>query len=97
MLETDYKKCYNSNYYFINMKNIIILICVLFIVVQPSFSYTESQLKECVDSARKNPSTQGKSELSINNYCQCALKSIIDEKNDISESGYFCAKKTFAN
>ena len=35
------------------------------------------------------------SKASITNYCDCALKAIIDENKDIRESGYECAQKNF--
>ena len=60
-----------------------------------AYSYPETQMKECVSSALSNPATKSISKASIANYCDCALKAIIDENKDIRESGYQCAQKYF--
>ena len=52
-------------------------------------------MDDCVSSALSNPATQSISENAITNYCDCALKAIIDENKDIRESGYECAQKNF--
>ncbi len=52
-------------------------------------------MEACVKSALSNPATKLISTEAITNYCDCALKAIIDEKNDIRESGYDCAQKNF--
>ena len=58
-------------------------------------SYPENQMNDCISSALSNPATKSISKLAITNYCDCALKAIIDEKKDIRESGYKCALKNF--
>tara|TARA_B100001250_G_C19506674_1_gene659869 strand:+ start:196 stop:402 length:207 start_codon:yes stop_codon:yes gene_type:complete len=60
-----------------------------------AYSYPSSQMKDCIASALSNPATKSISEASITNYCDCALKAIIDQKKDIRESGYECAQKNF--
>tara|TARA_B100000579_G_scaffold323546_1_gene273315 strand:- start:329 stop:535 length:207 start_codon:yes stop_codon:yes gene_type:complete len=60
-----------------------------------AYSYPESQMEDCVSSALSNPATKSISKASITNYCDCALKSIIDENKDIRQSGYECAQKNF--
>ena len=60
-----------------------------------AYSYPESQMDDCISSAISNPATKSISKASITNYCDCALKAIIDEKKDIRESGYECAQKNF--
>ena len=60
-----------------------------------AYAYPDSQMKDCVSSALSNPSTKSISKASITNYCDCALKAIIDENKDIRESGYECAQKNF--
>ena len=52
-------------------------------------------MEDCVSSALSNPATKSISKASITNYCDCALKAIIDENKDIRESGYECAQKNF--
>ena len=63
--------------------------------VRAAFSYPESQMDDCISSALSNPATKSISTIAITNYCDCALKSIIDENKDIKESGYECAQKNF--
>tara|TARA_Y100001968_G_scaffold280_1_gene222 strand:+ start:4684 stop:4890 length:207 start_codon:yes stop_codon:yes gene_type:complete len=59
------------------------------------YSYPESQMEECISSAKNNPATKSISKASITNYCDCALKAIIDEQKDIRQSGYDCAVENF--
>ena len=59
------------------------------------YSYPVSQMDDCISSALSNPATKSISKLAISNYCDCALKAIIDENKDIRESGYECAQKHF--
>tara|TARA_B100000579_G_scaffold416038_1_gene411194 strand:- start:527 stop:733 length:207 start_codon:yes stop_codon:yes gene_type:complete len=60
-----------------------------------AYSYPNSQMEDCVSSALSNPATSSVSKDSIANYCDCALKAIIDEHKNIRESGYECAQKNF--
>ena len=60
-----------------------------------AYSYPQSQMDDCISSALSNPATKTISKDAITNYCDCALKSIIDENKDIRESGYECAQKNF--
>ena len=74
----------------------ILIISILMISFASSaYSYPESQMKDCVSSALSNPATSSISKASITNYCDCALKAIIDESQNIRESGYECAQKYF--
>ncbi|AIQ97200.1 hypothetical protein EW15_1108 [Prochlorococcus sp. MIT 0801] len=52
-------------------------------------------MDDCVSSALSNPATKSISENAITNYCDCALKAIIDDNKDIRESGYECAQQNF--
>ena len=78
------------------MKAILIIFIVIFTFYGKAYSYPESQFNDCVSSALSNPATKNISKNSINNYCDCALKAIIDENKDIRESGYECAQKNFS-
>ena len=60
-----------------------------------AYSYPESQMEDCVSSALSNPATKSISKIAITNYCDCALKAILDENKDIKKSGYECAQKNF--
>ena len=77
------------------MKAILIISIVVFSLSSSAYSYPESQMDDCISSALSNPATKSISENAIKNYCDCALKAIIDEDKDIRESGYECAQKNF--
>ena len=77
------------------MKTFLIISLFVFTYADSAYSYPESQMKDCISSALSNPATKLISEKAITNYCDCALKAIIDENKDIRESGYECAKKNF--
>ena len=77
------------------MKILLIIFFSIISFASKGYSYTESQMDDCISSALSNPATQSISKKAITNYCDCALKAIIDEKKDIRESGYTCAQKNF--
>ena len=77
------------------MKAILILSIIIFTFSRTAYSYPESQMNDCVSSALSNPATKTISKIAITNYCDCALKAIIDENKDIREAGYECAQKNF--
>tara|TARA_Y100001968_G_scaffold318526_1_gene348850 strand:+ start:564 stop:800 length:237 start_codon:yes stop_codon:yes gene_type:complete len=77
------------------MKTFLFVSLLLFSIAGTAYSYPESQMDDCISSALSNPATKSISKSLITNYCDCALKSIIDEKKDIRESGYKCAIKYF--
>tara|TARA_X000000368_G_scaffold85685_1_gene65066 strand:- start:107 stop:343 length:237 start_codon:yes stop_codon:yes gene_type:complete len=77
------------------MKAILILSIIILSSGGSVYSYPESQMNDCVSSALSNPATKLISKSQITNYCDCALKAIIDENKDIRESGYECAQKNF--
>ena len=77
------------------MKAIIIIFILFISFASKAYTYPESQMDDCVSSALSNPATKSISEKAIKNYCDCALKAIIDEDKDIRESGYECAQKNF--
>tara|TARA_Y100001968_G_C19062104_1_gene574260 strand:+ start:56 stop:292 length:237 start_codon:yes stop_codon:yes gene_type:complete len=77
------------------MKLFLFLLLLLITFAGTAYSYPESQMDDCITSALSNPATKSISKISITNYCDCALKEIIDENKDIRESGYKCAQKYF--
>ncbi len=77
------------------MKVILVISIIIFSYSSTVYSYPESQMNDCVSSALSNPATKSISKIAITNYCDCALKAIIDENKDIKESGYECAQKNF--
>ncbi len=77
------------------MKQILIISILFISFASAANSYPESQMEDCILSAINNPATKSISKESITNYCDCALKAIIDENKDIRQSGYECAQKNF--
>ena len=77
------------------MKTILIISILMISFASKAYSYPDSEMADCVSSALSNPATESISRDSITNYCDCALKAIIDENKDIRESGYECAQKNF--
>jgi len=77
------------------MRTILTISFLIFSYSIPVYSYPESQMEDCVSSALSNPATKSISINAITNYCDCALRAIIDENKDIRESGYECAQKNF--
>tara|TARA_Y100000766_G_scaffold234603_1_gene209694 strand:+ start:175 stop:411 length:237 start_codon:yes stop_codon:yes gene_type:complete len=77
------------------MKAILIISIILLTYSGTAYSYPESQMDDCVSSALSNPATKSISKVAITNYCDCALKAIIDQNKDIRESGYRCAQENF--
>ena len=77
------------------MKIFSIIILLVFSFAGSAHAYPQSQMEDCISSASSNPATKSISKILISNYCDCALKAIIDNEQDIRESGYQCALKTF--
>ena len=77
------------------MKAFLAISIIVLSYINPAYSYPESQMDDCISSALSNPATKTISKIAIENYCDCALKAIIDENKDIKESGYTCAPKNF--
>ena len=77
------------------MKAFLLISIIIFSYISPAYTYPQSQMDDCIASALSNPATKTISKLAITNYCDCALKAIIDENKDIRESGYTCAQKNF--
>ena len=77
------------------MKAIIIISIIIFSYSGTAYSYPSSQMDDCISSALSNPATKSISKIIITNYCDCALKAIIDENKEIRESGYKCAQENF--
>ena len=69
---------------------------VVVILLAPSaMAYEQTQLNDCILSAKDNSAIKGASERSIESYCDCALNLIVDQGKDVRESGYECAIKSF--
>ena len=77
------------------MKIFLIILSLMLTFVKEAFRYSDSQLEDFVSSALKNPESKSIEIASIINYCNCALKAIINENKDIRESGFECAQQNF--
>ena len=77
------------------MKKLLIITILFLSLTKTAYSYPANQIEDCISSSLKNPATKSISKTSITNYCDCALKLIIDENKNIRESGYKCAMKNF--
>ncbi len=81
-----------------SFKQFIFIACFFFVLFAFSTgarSYEQEMLVDCISSAKGNPSIEGASESSIENYCDCALDLIVDQSKDVRESGYECAVMNF--
>ena len=77
------------------MKIFIIFLIANLIFAPMSNAYPEDQLNECIISAKKNPAIKDVSDSSIESFCDCSLKSIIDEGLAPLKAGNECAQKSF--
>ena len=77
------------------MKTLLVVTFLMFSFIGSAYAYPESQMEDCISSALDNPATKSISKSSIRNYCDCALKAIIDENKNIRDSGYQCAQENF--
>ena len=57
-------------------------------------AYPQDQYKECIISVKSNPVVVGIPEDSIESFCDCALRAIIDDDNTDENSAKHCAKET---
>ena len=58
-------------------------------------AYPQDQLKECVITTKQNPAIKGVSDDSIEAFCDCSLKLIIDEEIRAQKAGNECAQIAF--
>tara|TARA_B100000579_G_scaffold301147_1_gene251089 strand:- start:491 stop:727 length:237 start_codon:yes stop_codon:yes gene_type:complete len=77
------------------MRYLVIISLLIFSFTGKAYSYSESQMEDCVCSATNNPATKTIPKISITNYCDCVLEAIIDQKKTVRESGYECARIHF--
>ncbi len=74
----------------------VILSAILFFC-QPAFSYPQDQFDNCISNAKNDPVVKYRSEINIENYCDCVLSLTVDQGERIRDSGYKCALKYFSN
>ena len=64
------------------MRLIAVFLLVIFASSPVAIAYPQEQLKECILGSKQNPVILGVPEISIENFCDCALKLIVDEGRD---------------
>jgi len=75
---------------------ILPILLLVFIIFSPvANAYPKLQLKECILGSRQNPIILGTPMQSIENYCDCVLKLIVDKGRDTKESANSCASEIF--
>ncbi len=79
------------------MKLLITLYLLLLALAPKVMAYNPEDLTACILSAQSNPEVAGAKESSIEGFCDCALKAIIDEGKDQNSSAKKCAQKNFKN
>ncbi len=71
----------------------LISILIFFLVSLPKVNaYPQDQLKECNLAAKNNPALLNIPETSIEEFCDCALKAILDDLQEGQASANKCAK-----
>ncbi len=77
------------------MKALAILLLTLFSLAFIAFGYPEEQLLDCELSVKQSPIILGAPEISIQKFCDCSLKLIIDESFDGKNAINICASRNF--
>ena len=78
------------------MKSFLVFLVIIFVFSPVAIAYPQDQFRDCISTAQENPNIKGVPQSSIENYCDCALKSIVDQGKEIKEAGYQCASKYFS-
>lgn len=78
-----------------DIRNLILIMILICITPSIVFGYPQDQLRQCVLGSKQNPILLGVPESSIENYCDCVLNLIIDEKKEARESANKCGLKYF--
>ena len=73
-------------------------LCLLVLIAfsPTALAYPNDQLKECILSTKQSPIVLGVPQSSIEQYCDCALKLIVDEGKEGQSSANQCASKSFS-
>lgn len=77
------------------MRILMALLVAVFAFTPKAMAYPQNQLQECILSAKANPSILGTPERTIEDFCDCALKAILDEGQDADYSANQCVRKHF--
>ena len=77
------------------MKILAAFLLILLLVSSPAIAYPQDQLKECMLGAKRSPTLLGVPEVSIEKWCDCALRLTLDEEKEDIPSANECGKKYF--
>ena len=77
----------------------LIVITTILLSDPSAISYPQNQLNDCIRSAKSNKavSESGVPESSIEGYCDCALRKILDKGKNQTRSAKKCAKDFLGN
>ena len=77
------------------MKNSFVIIVLFTLFIFPAFGYTSQQLKSCELGVKQSPIFLGTPNLSVEEFCNCSLESIVNNGNDPKVSINKCASIHF--
>ena len=77
------------------MRLFIILLALNLVIAPISIAYPQDALSECITSAKSNSVLTGVADSSIEDFCDCSLKSIIDKGLPTIKTAKECAQKAF--
>ncbi len=71
------------------------LILMFWLFVPSAYAYPETELKECILGSRQSPIILGMPEQNLIDYCDCTLRLVIDENEEIYDAVNLCGKRHF--
>ena len=77
------------------MRFLAFCLMAIFTFTPIALAYPQAKLKECILSSKQSPIILGAPENSIRNFCDCALKLIVDEGKDDKSSVNICSSNYF--
>ncbi len=77
------------------MKLFAVLLFVFFLFTAPVRAYPQDQLIECKLGAKTSPVVLGVPDESIEKWCDCVLRSIVDDGKEDLPSANECGRKYF--
>ena len=78
------------------MSRLLILLFVTFFILYPIsriYAYPQEEYDECILASKANPAILGVPDSSIKNFCNCALKEIVDKGKNARISANECVRK----
>ena len=78
------------------MRFFIALYLIFALFPSIAFAYSKEQFEECILGSKQSPVLLGTPQKSIENFCECSLKSILDENKEIQASINQCGSLNFS-